>query len=198
MVMCFDETVAWMFGESHTASPACMCPVLASIGMRLNDKFDDEERQLLIPLLARCGGTRSDPEVMQRRALVMLNASIREIGAMALEDHPDLDLSERLRKIRPVVDWEAAVSGARVAQYVWVEAKRRVAYISLSTASSATALVAGYAYEARYTPDVCLSAVHAAGAAAGAAYAYAATVDCSRRPIVIAIIDAFERAIEVR
>src|SRR4051812_26804584 len=66
--MCLMEAVAYFAGELHSDSPQCACPVLTSHGIRLNDRFSDEERQLLAPLIPKLLNTRSTRDVEQRRA----------------------------------------------------------------------------------------------------------------------------------
>ena len=72
--MCLMEAVAWTAGEPWSAHPECTCPVLAAFGRAWNDgmRSNDERAQLLpyIPLLI---GTRSSPEVEQRRAYMALD-----------------------------------------------------------------------------------------------------------------------------
>lgn len=58
--MCFNEAAAWLARESHTDAPACVSPVLRRYTIRLNDRWDDEQRQTLLPYLSRVIGTAGD------------------------------------------------------------------------------------------------------------------------------------------
>jgi hypothetical protein len=63
---CAMEWVAYIAGEPHSDSPACVSPLLRDFGMSLNDRWDDEQRQKLRPYLARCIGTAGDGRDMER------------------------------------------------------------------------------------------------------------------------------------
>lgn len=82
---CLMEAVAYIAGEPHSDHPKCTCPVLTRHGIRLNDRFNDEERQLLAPLIPRLVGTRADRATQLRRVNVLVDASIREITPMAYD-----------------------------------------------------------------------------------------------------------------
>lgn len=57
--LCLMEAVAYIAGEPHSDHPACASPVLSAIGRSLNDRFRDDERQLLVPLIPRLVGTHA-------------------------------------------------------------------------------------------------------------------------------------------
>jgi hypothetical protein len=79
------EAVAYVAGEPHSDHPACASRVLTSIAIRLNDRFSDEERQLLAPLIPRLVGTRSTLDVDRKRSFAMVDASIRELVPLGLD-----------------------------------------------------------------------------------------------------------------
>lgn len=54
---CFMQAVAWLEGEEHTDKPACADRNVGNFMIWLNDASNDEQRQLLIPLLPRVAGT---------------------------------------------------------------------------------------------------------------------------------------------
>jgi len=56
--MCLMEAVAFVAGEPHSDSPRRASPELAAIGRSLNDRYTDDERQLLAPLIPRLVGTQ--------------------------------------------------------------------------------------------------------------------------------------------
>ena len=58
--MCFNEAAAWVANEAHTDAPACVSPVLRRYTIRLNDRWDYEQRQTLLPYLPRVIGTAGD------------------------------------------------------------------------------------------------------------------------------------------
>ena len=49
--VCLMEAVAWLAGEPHSDHPACSDVALAAYGRSLNDRLEDDERQLLKPLV---------------------------------------------------------------------------------------------------------------------------------------------------
>ena len=54
---CAMEYVSYLAGEEWSDSPACVHPVVASMARTVNDRLGDDERQTLLPLLARTMGT---------------------------------------------------------------------------------------------------------------------------------------------
>ena len=54
---CAMEYVSFLAGEEWSDSPACVHPVIAAMARSVNDRLGDEERQTLLPLLARTMGT---------------------------------------------------------------------------------------------------------------------------------------------
>lgn len=57
---CSMEVVAWLADLGHTAAPACASEVLTRYVIRLNDRWDNEQRQALKPYLPRLVGTAGD------------------------------------------------------------------------------------------------------------------------------------------
>jgi hypothetical protein len=216
---CLMEAVAYVAGEPHSDHPRCACPVLTRHGIRLNDRFSDEERQLLAPLIPRLVGTRADRATQLRRVYVLVDASIREITPMAYDAVGWGDLAAKLRAIGPIVD-ESSARAARVlvievrdeaykrkaadaAAYAAYDAAAYAAAYAAADAAYAAADAAAYAAaDAAYAAaDAAAYAAYAAYAAAAAAAAYAAAAKpagLARRKVVEASIAAFARAIEVR
>lgn len=58
--MCAMEWVAFLAGENHTDEPKCVDPILVSFFITLNDRMNENDRQLLRPYLARTIGTNGD------------------------------------------------------------------------------------------------------------------------------------------
>ena len=51
------EMVSWLEGENFSDRPRCVCPSLAEFARCVNDKFDQENRDRLIPYLPKFIGT---------------------------------------------------------------------------------------------------------------------------------------------
>jgi hypothetical protein len=74
--MCLLEAAAWVAGEEWTDRPACVSPVLAGLGRKLNDVLPDRKRQLLKPFVGLLPGTASDG-LDETRAYLALDWLIR-------------------------------------------------------------------------------------------------------------------------
>jgi hypothetical protein len=179
---CLMEAVAYVAGEPHSDHPRCACPVLTRHGIRLNDRFSDEERQLLAPLIPRLVGTRADRATQLRRVHLLVDASIREITPMAYEAVGWGVLAAKLRAIGPIVD-EASARAARVIVIeVRDEAYKRKAAAYADAAYAAAADAADAADADADAADAAAAAADAADAAdadADAADAAAAAADAA-------------------
>lgn len=67
--LCAMEMVAFMEGEAHSDRPECVCPTLATIMRECNDNLSDTDRDVLMPYLSMCVGTRHDGLGYARRVL---------------------------------------------------------------------------------------------------------------------------------
>lgn len=218
--MCLLEAVAYVAGEPHTDHPQCVCPVLASFGRAWNDALDDEDRnRLLRPFIRRLIGTRSTPEVEQRRAYmaadwtarlaapVWLRAAGLVDEAGALEALPPLDSAEACRNAGPTLRRarEAALAARRAGAVDAARVAAARAATGAAAGGGATAAVGAAAWAADWTAAV--DAAWAAGAAAGGVAVDAAVLvagDAARealRPHVerlqASAVDLYERMIEV-
>lgn len=83
--LCAMEMVAFLAGESHSDRPRCTCPVIAAFTRGVNDRMNDETRnRILIPLLWDLIGTKSTPDVEQRRAFKFADWAIRVAAPIVL------------------------------------------------------------------------------------------------------------------
>jgi hypothetical protein len=112
--MCVMEAVAYVAGEPWSDDPACACPVIAVLLRRWNDDLPDADRtRLLAPLIPRLVGSRSTPEVEQRRALMALDWLIRVYTPAWLDLVPALrDHAKALRALPEIVDTATARTAA--------------------------------------------------------------------------------------
>lgn len=76
--MSIMEAVSYVAGEPWSSNPACASPVLGEF-LRIWGNFlpDDERDMLLRPLIPRLVGTRSTPDVEDRRALMAADWLVR-------------------------------------------------------------------------------------------------------------------------
>jgi hypothetical protein len=68
--LCAMEAAAWLAGEEHSDTPACVHPMLAQAVRIVNDVSNDDVRQTLWPLIIRCLGTASDDKMLAARLAV--------------------------------------------------------------------------------------------------------------------------------
>jgi len=66
---CFNELAAILAGKTFNDAPKCVSPVIRRLGMTLNDRLDDDRRQLLRPFVLRSLGTAGDGRDEERRQL---------------------------------------------------------------------------------------------------------------------------------
>jgi hypothetical protein len=195
---CFNELAAVLAGEPFSDAPKCVSPVIRRMGMTLNDRLDDERRQLLRPFALRALGTSGDGRDEERRQMCnewllhhalpdLLDKAGREEAAQKLRDLPgDLAVEGVRRAIYEAR--EEALSArtdavARLRERIFAEMKKlavagagagAVAVAVAGAAAGAVAVadavaVAGAAAGAVAVADAAADAVAGAGAAAAAA-----------------------------
>ena len=121
--MCFNELVAFIAGEKHSEWPECASPVIRRLGMRLNDRLDDERRQLLLPFAYRSLGTATDGREEERRQLC--NDWVLHTALPRWLDLADCkEAADRLRSLPADLSVAAVLSELRVARDVAYEARR--------------------------------------------------------------------------
>lgn len=76
--MCVMEAVSYVAGEAWSDTPECACPVIGAFLRNWNDSLPDDDRnELLRDLIPQLVGTRSTPEIEQRRATMAADWLIR-------------------------------------------------------------------------------------------------------------------------
>jgi hypothetical protein len=180
---CFNELASVLAGEPFSDSPACVSPIIRRLGMTLNDRLDDERRQLLRPFVLRSLGTADDGREEERRQMCndwLLHHALPELldragkndAASKLRALPsDLAVEGVRRAIREARDeaWDArqkAVGSLR--ERILAELKKRKADAAVAVAAGAGAAA-----------DVAADAAVAVAAAAGAAADVAAAADAA-------------------
>jgi|SRR5262245_11525056 len=104
---CLMEAVAYVAGEPHSDNPQCACPVLSTMGRKINDWLLDDDRQRLVHLIHRLVGTRAgtpeDGEIARARAFVMIDSVIRDLIPMGFdvigEARGNPPVSDRLHQV---------------------------------------------------------------------------------------------------
>jgi hypothetical protein len=200
--MCLLEATAYLAGEPHNDRPACVCPVLAAFGRRLNDNLKDADRQLLVGFAEKLIGTRSNRAVEQKRMYYFADSAVRIFAPMVMESRGRTEAAKKLRELPAIVD-KASALVARDAAYAAATTATADAATAAATAATAAAYAAATAaaYAAAYAAAAAAYAADATADAATAATAYAATAYAAayaaRMPVIQEAVKVFEQAIAI-
>jgi len=192
---CAMEVVSWLAGLGFTDAPECASPVLRRYTIVLNDRWDDEQRQALIPFLPRMVGTANDGlddarERVASRFLLekLLEPWLRLAGMDAEADQIPatlgLSYDEQRRTVRSWSDkaWEIrsqkrAELRAKVRAHL--EAQPKPVAAAVAVAAAAAAAVAVAVADAAAAADAAAVAVAAADAVAAAVAVADAAADAA-------------------
>lgn len=101
---CIMELVSYIADEPWSDNPQCTCPILTNYAIRLNDKFNDEHRQLLKPFIPLMIGTRADdPTQIARKQLIMWR-HVTVTYPLILECYKMPELADKLRLFKNTVE----------------------------------------------------------------------------------------------
>ena len=153
--MCAMELVSFMERLPHSDSPPCTCPVLAAYVRAINDRMDDNTRQLLLPYLSRLVGTvlpEHEKDRLQYIAMMAVNVFAAKVCRGLIDEHLVL-----------AMELATELVGAKKAAYAAYDAAAPAAAdYDAYTASS----VGGAAKAAAYTASSVGGAAEAADSAA--------------------------------
>ena len=110
---CAMEVVAWLAGEGHTDAPACASVVLRQFTIGVNDRWDDTQRQTLVPFLPRMVGTAGDGKD-EARSYSALDWLIRTFTPAWLDLAGLSESAAELRGLRQIADLAAAQAAGPV------------------------------------------------------------------------------------
>ncbi len=110
---CVMEAVAYIAREKWSDTPECASPVIGAFLRSWNDSLADEPRErLLKPLIPLLVGTRSTPEVEERRSYMALDWLIRVFTPKWLDLVPALhEHAKALRELEAIADMAGAAAG---------------------------------------------------------------------------------------
>jgi hypothetical protein len=182
---CAMEWVAWIAGEDHSDSPACVSPILAGFCRSLNDVLDDGTRQKMRPYLARCIGTAGDG-LDTARGYMCLDWIVRTYTPAWLELAGMTATAASLRGLPEITDLESARNAGPV-----VHTARTQAYAVRDAAGDAAWAAAWAA-----AGDAAWAAAWDAARAAAWAAARAAARDAARAAARAAAGDAARDALQ--
>jgi hypothetical protein len=153
------ELVAYVAGEPHSERPDCACPVIAAYTMRLNDALGEEDRQRLLPFIARIAGSRATPAAELARCYLAATRATKVFAPPALEARGLPAEAATLRALPDIVGRDTAFRCADAA------------YAAYAAADAAYADAAYAAYAAAYAAAAAAAVAAAAAAAAAVAAA---------------------------
>ncbi len=159
--MCVMEAAAYLAGEPWSDRPTCVSGVLTNFAMSLNDNWDDDQRQKLIPFIPRMIGTAGDGQD-EARGYLALDWLIRTFTPVWLDLAGLTIEAQELRELRRIVDLVSAQSAGPV-----VRSARDKAYAARDAARAAAWAAAGAAAGDAAWAAAGAAAGDAAGAAAG-------------------------------
>jgi hypothetical protein len=152
--LCVMEAVAWFAGRDHTDRPPCVSPVIGDFLRSWNDAMNDEDRQMLKPLIPLVVGTAADAETEMRRSVMALDWLCRVSAPAWLRLAGLTTEAEAIEGTAPITSPENA----------------RAAQAALTRATSAAYRKWSATYDAAYGAAYGAARVAAYGAAHGAAY----------------------------
>lgn len=106
--MCAMEWAAWLAGEPHSDRPVCVCPVVAGLARRVNDRMPDTHRDHLIPVLLAAIGTRSTTADEVTRAMIAADWAVRSVAPLALRLRGHHHVADRLAALAPITSRDSA------------------------------------------------------------------------------------------
>lgn len=198
--LCLLQMVDWFSGQENvTDHPECACPVLSTVGIRLNDTAPSQAaRDSLWPLVWRLLDSKADAKTEQLRAEYFLREVTHRIVAPAFDDTwpkhaAALRCAQSISEIRGAAGRAAAVwmdpmSGVTAAMAWAVEAAAK----AVAAAAKASAVAGAVA--------AVVGALEAAAAAAEARTAWAAeavAAEARREEWWKTLRDIFIEAIEL-
>jgi len=197
--LCFMELTALMAGEPISDHPECACPVLTSYGIKINDRFDNAERQALQPLSIMMAGTKSKSH--KRARLFILARTAVDVARLALpiyeaEKPGDKVVRKAIEAARACLEnpcKPTAYAASRAASAADAASASRAADAASASRAAAYAASAA-AYASCGSADAAYASADAASAAASAAYASAG--ESLRAKIVETAIAGLREAIE--
>jgi len=106
--MCVMEAVAFVANEKFSDHPVCASKVIGEFLRSWNDGMNDEDRQMLRPLIPRLIGTKGTPAQEKRRSWVALDWYCRVSAPAWLRLAGLGDCAKAIERTAPIVDSKSA------------------------------------------------------------------------------------------
>jgi hypothetical protein len=180
--LCVMEAVAWFAGRDHTDRPPCVSPVIGDFLRSWNDAMNDEDRQMLKPLIPLVVGTAADAETEMRRSVMALDWLCRVSAPAWLRLAGLTTEAEAIEGTAPITSPENARAAQAALTRATSAAYRKWSAARVAARDAAYGAALGAAREAAYGAARDAARDAAYGAALGAARdaAYGAARDAAR------------------
>jgi hypothetical protein len=152
---CVMEAVAWVAGEPWSDRPHCASGVIGEFLRAWNDSMEDEDRQILKPLIPRLVGTAAGPEIEKRRSWMTLDWHCRTSAPRWLRAAGLEAAAAAIEAAAPIVDFHSAKAArgalneaANQARAAWAaagDAARAAAWAAAGDAAGDAAWAAAWA-----------------------------------------------------
>jgi hypothetical protein len=179
--VCVMEAVAWVAGERHSDHPECASPTIATLLRSWNDALNDQDRQMLKPLIPRLVGTRGTPEQEMQRSWMALDWYCRVSAPTWLRAAGLAAEAVAIETTAPITDSASATAaqealnrGCRAAYAAWAAVWAAAGAAVWDAARAAVGAAAG---------DAARAAAGGAARAAARAAAGAAVWDAARAAV---------------
>jgi hypothetical protein len=115
---CAMELVSWLAGEEFSDHPKCTSKVIGGFVIRWSDAMNDEDRQILKPLLPRLVGTAGTAELERIRAYMAADWASRTAVPIWLRACGMKDEAEQLERLTAVADRATAEEASKALRLV--------------------------------------------------------------------------------
>ncbi len=101
---CIMELVSYIANEPWSDHPKCACPILTEYAIRMNDRFNDEHRQLLKPLIPLLLNTRMNNETQIARKRLIRWRNVTVTYPLILECYKLKEFADKLREFKNTLE----------------------------------------------------------------------------------------------
>lgn len=101
---CIMELVSYIANEPWSDHPKCVCPILTEYAIRINDRFNDEHRQLLKPLIPLLLNTKENDNTQIARKRLMRWRNVTVTYPLILEFYKLPEIAMRLREFKNTLE----------------------------------------------------------------------------------------------
>ncbi len=140
---CIMELVSYIANEPWSDRPKCACPILTEYAIRINDRFNDEHRQLLKPLIPLLLNTKENDATQIARKRLMRWRNVTVTYPIILECYKLPEIATRLREFKNTLEDMAEAKK-------FLEANKekiyKAAYANAYADANANAYADAYAY----------------------------------------------------